>query len=206
MKITAIKPQEKRKNRASIFLDGSFAFGVSENIVADFGLYAGKELGQKDLETIKDAENLGKAMEKAYRLISFRQRSAKEITERLGEKFEKATVEKALTKLKDYGYLNDKAFAESWVEERKVKKGKKALYFELLKKGINKEIIEEVLMNLDVEEEVKNATEAIKKKKTYLNLPEPERRQKITAFLARRGYSYDVIKKTYDRLQDRTLK
>lgn len=200
MKITAIKPQIKRKNRVSLFVDDKFVAGIAENLILDFNLFPGKEITEKELKSLAESENLNKAMEKAYRLLAVRPRSTKEMADRLSEKFEKNIVQAALKKLFEFEYLDDLVFARQWVKERSIKKGKKALYFELLKKGIAKEQITEVLEVLDNEEMVSRAFDLVLKKQSYLILPGPEKKQKITAFLARRGYDYNIIREVLTKV------
>lgn len=194
-KITKISPQEKRKGRANIYVDGQFLIGVAERILLDEDLYVGKEVDESEVERIKEAEGLSKLLESAFRLLAVRPRSEAELRERLLRKYEIEGVEKTIAKLFEYGYLNDSDFAERWVAERQKKKGKRALYFEMLKKGIKKETIELALEPVTGEVEVESARELLVRKRAYHSLPEPEKSQKQTRFLAARGFSYEVIKK-----------
>ena len=78
MKITQVEPQ-KSKGRFNIFLDGQFAFGADEDLVVDNRLVIGKEIAQEDLGKILQEAEVGKLMERMYRLFNIRQRSEKEI-------------------------------------------------------------------------------------------------------------------------------
>lgn len=95
-----------------------------------------------------------------------------------------------IQRLKAKNYLDDRRFCEYYVENRFVKKGvsSKRLKMELLKKGVSKEIIEEVLANSERndEEELKKMIE--KKRKKY---PDDE---KLMQYLVRQGFSYDLVR------------
>lgn len=194
-KITAIKIQEKRPNRINLFVDGVFAVGVSEKLLVDFDLYVGKELTEKEIEKIKEAESISKCLDKAYRLLSFRPRSEAELTVKLSEKFQLETVQGAFLILKKYNYINDEDFCRFWIENRGNTRGKKALYYELIKKGVAKEVIEEQLSKIEAQTELDSALALVKSKKKYLGLSQEEAYKKIGGYLSRRGFSYEIIKK-----------
>lgn len=191
--ITAIKKQ-KREGRVNVYIDGRFAFGVSANCLVDFNLYKGRKLSQKEIERIKEAETKNKCFEKAYRLLSLRPRSEQEISERLAEKFSLALVRETVQQLKDNGYINDREFASQWIKERSKNYGKKKIRAELLKKGVDKNIIDQLLGELKFEKELKSARDLILSKKRFQAISRDEAYRKVMPFLARRGFSYDVIK------------
>jgi regulatory protein len=199
VKITEISPQQKAPHRVNIFVDEVFKFGLDERLLLDFDLYVGKEISNSDIEKFKEGDSYQKCMEKAFRFLSFRMRSEKEMRDKLLEKYDAKIVEKAIEKLKDLKYVNDIDFARAWVESRKVGRGKRALSFELSRKGVTKEIIDEALLGLSGDEEFESALDLVKKKSKYKNLDRNEAYQKIGGFLSRRGYSYDIIKKIINK-------
>ena len=90
-----------------------------------------------------------------------------------------------VSRLIDKGYLDDRRFAEFWVENRFVKKGvsRKRLSLELMKKGISREIIEEVLDKRNDEEEILKII--AKKRAKYDD-------EKLISYLVRQGFSYQL--------------
>lgn len=211
-KITSVEPQIKNPKRFNIFLDGIFAFGADEDLVVDSRLVVGKEISAEDLEKILFEAEVGKLMERMYRLFSIRQRSEKEIREYLKnlsfkrkisdkEKISEQAMELLIKKLKQKGLINDKEFAKAWVEARRrsKKKGKIVLKQELFQKGINREIIEEVISGGSVEDEEKLALQALEKKSRSLEKLTPlEFRKKAYEFLLRRGFEYEDVKKVIE--------
>ena len=66
-RITALEPQQKRKNRVNVFIDGEFAAGLFDTVAHDLGLRVGQAITPKRLEEIAQAETLRRAKEDAYR-------------------------------------------------------------------------------------------------------------------------------------------
>lgn len=105
-----------------------------------------------------------------------------------------------IERLTQKGYLNDEKFAEYYVENRFVKKGisKKRLKMELMKKGIDSKIIENVLESgaRNDEEEIKKII--IKKRNKYDD-------EKLVAYLIRQGFPYDLVKELVSESSDSTV-
>lgn len=223
-RITKVSPQ-KRKKRVNIFIDEKFAFGASLEILAKYNLQVGQKLSQEEIEKIIKEGEFQKVYDKALRFLSYRPRSEKEIKDYFYKKgVGEETQKLVLKKLKKTGLLDDKEFALWWIEQRMTFRpsGKRLLEQELRKKGINREIIEEILEEIFKKEretqgaiagrlypsfELKLALKVAKKKlPTYRKLPFLEFRQKMTSFLARRGFSWEVIKEVIDKLRSDNLK
>ena len=142
-------------------------------------------------------EEKNKFLQKLYRLFNIRLRSEKEIRDYL--KFKKKIendelISDLINTLKDQRLIDDLIFAKSWVLSRSRKKGPKVIKIELLQKGIDKEIIDEVMGLVDGGEQV--AEELFNKKiKGWKNLEPMKFKQKAYDFLTRKGFEYSVIEK-----------
>ena len=155
----------------------------------------------------------------SFHFISFRPRSEKEIRDFLTKKVHGKSVdngkriEQVLERLRELEYLDDVKFIRWWVEQRSTyrPKGRRLLEQELLNKGIDKNLIVESLKTLSTtspaggEKEFMNeidlAKKAIKKKlKLWEKLPRLVFKQKVYAFLSRRGFSWDTIHQVIDSL------
>ncbi|MBI2334805.1 regulatory protein RecX [Candidatus Daviesbacteria bacterium] len=144
-------------------------------------------------------------LQKIYRLLSFRDRSEKEIRDYLKNKTSKP--EQIINQLKEQGYIDDEKFAREWVESRRRSKHKgiRAIKAELWQKGIDKEIIEEVtgVECLESSEE-QIAEKALEKKaKAWQKLESMEFRKKATDFLMRKGFEYSVAKAVVDNFLEK---
>jgi regulatory protein len=102
----------------------------------------------------------------------------------------KALTERVFDRIILKGYVNDEAFAEYWVENRQLRKGisKRKLQAELAAKGVDRSIVEFLLSKTERsdDDEIQKIIE--KKASRY------DDEQKLIAYLARQGFSYDDIK------------
>ncbi len=211
--ITDISPQKKNKNRVNLFLDGKYAFSVSlENILKN-KFKIGIELSNDDVTKSTNEESQQKYQDKVINFLSFRPRSEKEIRDYLAKKIaadssisfsqaqNSSLIEKIFSKLKKYNYIDDVEFARWWLKSRSSSrpKGKNFIKIELIKKGISKQIIENVLKKAP--NQLKLAEKAIEKKlNTWHNLPLFEQKRKIYNYLASRGFQQDVIEDIFAKL------
>lgn len=141
----------------------------------------------------------------ALRYLSYRPRSEKEVLDYFKKKQEKApnlndnVVSQIMVKLREYKFINDSEFAKFWLEQRTKFKKKpiRVIEYELSQKGISRDIVEEILAEFDVKGlDLENAKKlALKKLDFYRNLDPKKRREKVTGFLLRRGFNYDIVKK-----------
>jgi len=214
MKITSVEPQIKNPHRFNIFLDGSFAFGADEDLVVERRLVVGKEINKDDMEKLLSEAEVGKLVERVYGLLNVRYRSEREIRDYLKnlsfkrklkeqDELSEVVVEALIEKLKIRDLINDVRFAREWVEARRKskKKGINALKAELFQKGINREIVDEVI-GADKRDEMSEenlAKESLEKKlRIWKSLPEAEFKQKAIQFLMRRGFNYDIAKQVVE--------
>lgn len=151
-------------------------------------------------------EKRKKYLENVYRYLGIRNRSEKEIRDYLTKKkAEPEIVEHIVELLKKQKFLNDEEFARGWVRQRAQfrPKGKSALKFELIQKGISTDIIEKVLVEEqeDIPDQLTQAMRLIEKRVAKLKgAPRQEIYNKVGAFLARRGFDWDTIKRSIDEV------
>ena len=214
-KITSVEPQRKNPKRFNVYLDDAFAFGADEDLVVEHRLIIGKILEPDQVERLLFESEVGKLMERMYRLFSVRQRSEKEVRDYLRnlsfkrklkdqEEISESAIELLTNKLKQKMLLNDEQFARSWVESRKKKKGPRVLKQELFQKGIDKEIIEEAISSQrSVINEKESAEKLLERKmRVWKNLPILEFKKKAYEFLLRRGFEYEIVKSVVEKITE----
>lgn len=200
--ITAINSQRRNPNRYSIFIDGKFVLGIDKKTVEDMGLKVGKLIDEKDLKKITSQEELNKGQAYAFLLLSYRERSLREIRMRMRQKgYEEKLIEKVMKYLKDRNLINDKRFTRLWAESR-IKKGYGSwrIQSELEQKGVNREMADEILKDLySGIDEVQVALDVVKKKRWLLK--EPQRlTEHVSNLLRRRGFSFEVISNVVEKI------
>src|SRR3989338_4359223 len=193
MKITAIKQQVKNPGRYSVFVDEKYSFSLSELALVNSELKLNQELSKDELAKLKEESDLDKAYNRVLNLLARRARSEWEIRDYLKrKKYEKDTIDKLLNKLSDRRLVNDLAFAQAWVENRRLLKNmsKRKLKLELKAKRVSDEIIDEV-MGMDETDELEVLKELVAKKRQQTRYKDDT---KLTQYLIRQGYNYADIK------------
>lgn len=193
MRVTAIKAQVKNAERVSVYLDGKYAFSLTHNQLLEVGIYNGKDLSEQDVAELKRASDYGKLLERAIHYVMIRPRAVREVRDYMRrKKAEPNVVERVVAHLEARGYLGDAAFARSWVRARQLTKpiSKRRLTAELQQKGVASELIEEATSNEGYDERAA-LREIITKKRRQ---PRYQDEQKLMAYLARQGFSYDAIR------------
>jgi regulatory protein len=199
--VTSIESQKHATTRYSIFLDGDFAFGIGRDLLLESGIAKGEFLDQERLDAILARDAVDRAVSAAMRALDQRMQTGRELRTRLMRKgFEPDTIDAALEKLTAYGYLNDERFAELWIENRLAHRprGKRMLEQELRQKGIDREIVQETVGGMEIDDRAAALDVANKRLKSVQGLPPDEQKKKLTGILARRGFDYGTIKATLE--------
>ncbi|WFA09423.1 RecX family transcriptional regulator [Tissierella sp. Yu-01] len=202
MKITNIEPQ-KNSNRVNIYIDNKFAFGLSEELRYKFGLHIEDEIEQSFIDNILKSEEQANVTNYALKLLSYRQKTEVEMYKALKKKgYDDIFIEYTIKYLKENKYINDLEYARMFINDKQNlnKYGPNRIKFDLIKKGISKEIIESTL-NISSDEEYDSAYDlAFKKQKSYHGQDRYAVYRKLGGFLQRKGYSYDTITKVLDEI------
>lgn len=202
--ITALKSQQK-PDRFNLFLDGEFVLGVSGQVCLNHNLRVGQEISAELLAQLIQEEELTQNLERAYRFLSYRPRSRFELENYFKKKkVSPKVIDLILTKLEEGNLVNDQTFAAWWVDQRCQfrPKGAVILRQELVRKGVAREIIDEILEQLESRLSSSNALEDLTRKaaKRYQHLDHLQQRQRLWAFLTRRGLSGKQIRPLIDKV------
>ena len=135
--------------------------------------------------------------EAALRHLSYRPRTEAELRAHLQKRgFANPCVEQVLAELRDKGLTDDSAFARLWIDSRESSRprSRAMLRRELTEKGIDAQTISEATGEIDEESSAYRAAQ--KKARTLATSDYADFRRKLSAFLARRGFGYDVSQRT----------
>ncbi len=191
--ITALRFQKRNKDRVNVYLDGRFAFGLAAIEAAR--LQVGQTLGDADVARLRNQDEIERAYERALNFLSYRPRSEAEVRRNLrGKNLEEKAVEGVIERLTRAGLLDDREFARYWVENRLQFKprGVRALRQELWEKGVPDAVIAEAIEGFDEEDAARRVAEAGARRMAHLE--SRDFRRKLNAYMARRGFSYAVIR------------
>ena len=195
MLITAVEP--RRKAMCALYLDGEFAMNLDARTLIENRFDVGREIDDEDLREIIRLSNERRAKEKALWLISYRDHSKKELADKIKRTSDEESAEKAVERMEELGLVNDELFAQRYAHKLIFTKhmSKKAVVFELAKKGIDRETAEEILENIEVDE-CEQIREVINKK--YRNLSDEKPKRRAVSALQRLGYRWDDIRSVLD--------
>ena len=202
-RITALRPTRRDPNRISVDLDGAFAFALPAQLVADERLEIGDALDEARVAFLLEADQASRATEAALVFLGYRPRSEREVRDRLRRGgYDQDAIDHAIARLHDWRYLDDTDFARRWVENRATHRprGKRLLQQELRNKGIDRETAREVIDQADLDEETDAEQIARRRLPTYAGDDPAAIRRRLGAYLARRGYGYDVIRVALERV------
>ena len=191
MLITAIEP--RRKAMSALYIDGEFVMNLDTRTLIENRFDVGREIDDDDLHEIINLSNERRAKEKALWLISYRDHSKKELTDKIRRTCDEESAEKAVERMEELGLVNDRVFAERYARKLIFTKhmSKTAASFELARKGIDRELADEILESIEVNER-EQIREVIEKK--YRNLSDEKIKRRAFSALQRLGYRFDDIR------------
>jgi regulatory protein len=214
MKITDISLQARNPDRVNVSVDGKYRFSLDILQITELGIKIGNEYSEEELSSLEDESQFGKLYARALEYTLLRPHSAKEVKDYLWRKTRESKVrmrdsnelrtrpgvnrliaDRVYERLKEKGYLDDEKFTRYWVENRQTRKGisTRKLISELRAKGVDQTIIDQAIQNSPREEKSEILKVIDKKRNKY------DDEQKLIAYLARQGFSYDLIR---DALSD----
>ena len=133
MKISALSTQKKDSNRVNMFLDGEFACGISVNTIAKYNLFVDKEITSDEYQEILLSDLEERLFNRAANYLNRAIKSKRQVKtyintlliKKKGKWFshleneqQRGLVDKVLTKLEEYSYINDGEYAEQFILSR----------------------------------------------------------------------------------------
>ena len=151
-----------------------------------------------NIEGLYDEISYEASLEKGIFLLSLRDRTKKELQQKLNEKYRNSRmIDKSVMKLVELGYINDKDYAVSYIMSRKY--GKQRITYNLIQKGIGRETIEEAYFSIEEEYE-RNFEDEKLEKAIEKNIKKEE--NKLIQYLVRQGFSLNKILSKYKEFKE----
>lgn len=202
-RITRLDPSPRPQGARAVFVDGELLCIVPEETVSDLQLEVGVTATPQLLEQLQTVSARSQTLEAALRLLGYRARSRVELVRRLRrDGHSPGAIDAAVYRCGELGYLDDGAFARAYVRDRlKFRpRGRRMLLAELRTKGVSEQdartAIEEVFTEGGVVESELADAVARKRLRSLAGLPTAVARRRLTAYLARRGFSSTAIRQT----------
>ena len=192
MVITAIEP--RRKGLCSLYIDGEEAMKLDLETVLSHRFDVGREITDEALHECIIASDLKRCKDKAMWLISYRDHSRRELITKLRRDYSDESAEAAANRLEELGLIDDGRYARRYAADLiNIKRlSERAVRQKLNEKGIDRDLIDEVISELIIDEP-DQLRDLIEKKYARSLSDEKGRRRTVNA-LTRMGYSYSDIR------------
>ena len=173
---------------------------TATKIVKDLGLAIGQGYQSQQLSRLLSEKEERLAMNSALAMLTYRSRSCEEIARKLGKRgISSEVVTTVIKNLESAGYLNDKVFAKTWIEERVQVRGlgRHRIKKELLSKGVDPKTVDRELENIyGLQEEEELALSLAKTRLSkYVGLDNIVKMRRLGQVLLRRGFSPAITQK-----------
>lgn len=193
MLITDVR--QLRKGLCQLYLDGEAAVKVDKEVFVLSPFKMGSQISDEELYELIQKSDSRRAREKALYLLEHRSHSKKELKEKLMAAVPKEAAEEAAEHMEKIGLVNDEEFARMYtrdlVERKKLGPGR--VRMELLRKGIDKELVDELIEEHTGGEE--ETILALLRRKYPLWQEDEGVKRRAVAAMQRMGYRWDQIRR-----------
>ena len=190
MQIMAVTPFDKR--RSKVLISEDFAFVLYNGEIRRYHIEEGAELTEERYRQILDEVLRKRARERAIYLLKEKDRTEAELTKKLREGFyPEEVIREVLELFKARHYIDDEEYGRRYLDNHSQKKSRRRLQYDLQRKGLDRDQIEELLEEIEVPEE--DQIREFLQKKGYDPTDQKEK-GKLMMALARKGFAYEAIR------------
>lgn len=198
--MTVTKIVELSKARSQIYIDEQSAFVLYKGELRLYHIAEGRELAEADYDEIMHTILPKRAKLRCMNLLKSREYTEKKLRDKLKQGYyPDEIIEEALEYVKSYHYVDDERYARSFIEYHIDTKSRRRIECDLAEKGIAQEVVRKVFVQLEEDGITGDETAMIEKLlcKRHYNKENAtlQEKQKTYAFLARRGFSSESIKR-----------
>lgn len=186
---------EITKTKYKVYIDEEFAFVLYKGELLQYHINEGDEISKETVCVIREKVLVKRAKLRALHLLNVMDRTEKGLRQKLREShYPEEVIEKAIAYVKSYGYIEDERYANQFIQNRKLRKSRKEIECEMLKKGLSKEVISHTMETQYNKEDEVETVRRIAEKKGYRDEMMDVEKKRIFDFLVRKGFSYDTIR------------
>ena len=194
--MTVTKIESVTKTKFKVYIDEQFAFVLYRGELSRYRIAEEQEISDELFYKIKNEVILKRAKLRALHLLNDMDRTESQLCTKLKQGgYTEDIIEQAMVYVKSFGYIEDAGYAKRYILSRQESKSRKEIYAALCKKGIAKEQIEAAMEECCEESGEIQAVQTLVRKKRFNPVTATDsERQKMYGYLARKGFSYDVIR------------
>jgi len=200
MFITALNQHLRRRARLDLFVDGVVVGQISRHTAKKRSLRPGLELTPDQLAELVAEDQRHLALQAALAMIARRPRSERQVRSALRRrKLDDDAITASIERLKGARLLDDEAYAAHYAEsrDRTSPRSQRLLRQELVAAGITFDAAEEAVADISNEDAAYRVASG--RRRSLKRLEEQAYRNRLSAYLQRRGFGWDVIRATVER-------
>lgn len=192
--------EELTKSRSKVFLDGEFAFVLYKGELRHFHLKVDGEIAAQDYARIMEELLPKRAKLRAMNLLLKKDYTTAQLRKKLQEGgYPEEIISLALEYVQSYHYTDDQRYAVNYIVFHQDQKSKKRIEQDLRSRGISQEVMEKAWLQWEQEggeqQEAEMISKLLRKRKYDSESATPAERQREYAFLMRKGFSSENVKK-----------
>ena len=194
------KTESFDKKRSKVFIDGEFRFVLYNSELRKFHIHENEEISVADYAEITEALIPKRCKLRAMNLLQKKDYTTKQLVDKLREGlYSEDVIADAIDYVTSYRYLDDERYARDYIVYQMERRSKNRIIQDLTSKGIEKESINTLISELYTDDEndaeLKQIQQLLSKKHYDPTCADFKEKQKLTAFLMRKGYNLSDIKK-----------
>lgn len=195
---------ELNKSRSKIYIDGELAFVLYKGEIRSYGLAEGKEIQEETYRVLIQEVLSKRAKLRCMNLLKSRDYTTEQIRQKLKEGYyPQETIDDAIAYVTSFHYLDDERYARDYIVYHINNRSRKRIEMDLVRKGIEKQLIERILQEIvDEDEEDKEEDiirEFLRKKRYESEQADESQKRKVIGSLYRKGFSLDKIYKVLNK-------
>lgn len=212
MTVTSIDEYPKGKGKVAVYLNNEFAFVLYKGELAKYGISEGAEVDDEKYDRLMREVLIKRATKRGMNLIKTIDRTESDIRTKLSDNgYPEAAIDAAVDYLKSFKYIDDLRYASEYYRFKINSLSRKVIESKLFEKGIPREIIDEALNGYEEEMGVDSHESGITliikliKKRCPNGVEEItyEEKQKLFAYLYRKGFSVTEIEEAYHSISSK---
>ena len=189
---------ELSRGRYRVYVENGIAFVLYRGELKRLGIREGEEIPEESLREIQEEILPKRAKKRAMNLLQRRDYTAAGLREKLRDgDYPEASIEEAIAYVESYGYIDDLRYARDFILYHLDRKSRTRIEQDLQRKGIDRKLTQQVFIELEEEgtrQDEETMIRALLQKKKYdAKMASMQEKQRMYAFLYRRGFHSEAI-------------
>ncbi len=196
--MTVTQLTDMGRGRYKVYIEDRPAFALYRGELSRLEIREGKEITEENLREIREEILPLRAKKRAMNLLQKREYTSASLREKLRDgEYPEACIEEAVAYVESYGYVDDRRYTKDFIVYNLERKSRMRIEQDLMRKGVHKDTIRAVFEELEEDgtrqDEVSMIRNLLEKKKYDAKTADAQEKQRMYAFLYRKGFHADAI-------------